>query len=124
MQLRRLRDQLAHERRSVAEKLHGLDQQLETVEQRLRDLETPSEGASPWLWLPWWVAAAVQRVAEMLSGETQRSLERLGTQLQQRLSALAVAPGGAEHSMAIELAMEALHDAATENRSRGWSKGG
>jgi len=29
---------------------------------------------------------------------------------------LAVAPGGAEHSMATDLAMEALHDAASENR--------
>lgn len=102
------------------------------MERRLREVEeeepsiTSSSSES--------VALHVQRVAEVLSTETQRSLERLGTQLQQRrtelitalrshldseserLSSLAVAPGGAEHSMATDLAMEALHDAASENR--------
>ncbi|CAL1160883.1 unnamed protein product [Cladocopium goreaui] len=131
--LRRLRDSLASERRAAQEKLQGLEQRLDSVERRLRELEeteepsiTSSSSES--------VALQVQRVAEMLSTETQRSLERLGTQLQQRrtelitalrshldseserLSSLAVAPGGAEHSMATDLAMEALHDAASENR--------
>lgn len=130
--LRRLRDSLAGERRGLQEQLQGLEQRLESVERRLREVEeeepsiTSSSSES--------VALHVQRVAEVLSTETQRSLERLGTQLQQRrtelitalrshldseserLSSLAVAPGGAEHSMATDLAMEALHDAASENR--------
>lgn len=132
--LRRLRDSLSSERRALQEKLQGLEQRLESVERRLQNLDTETEEPSITSSSSESVAAVVQRVAEMLSGETQRSLERLGTQLQQRrteliaalrshldseserLSSLAVAPGGAEHSMATELAMEALHDAASENR--------
>lgn len=126
--LRQLRDSLTHERRAVVEKMQGLDQQLEAVEVKLRELEEERSNCSS----SESVASIVQRVAEMLSGETQRGLERLGTQLQQRrtelisalrlhldsesqrLSELAVAPGGGH--LAMELAMEALQEAATENR--------
>ncbi|CAK9001828.1 unnamed protein product [Durusdinium trenchii] len=144
-ELQKLRETLVAERQSLLEKLEGVEEHLSQVDEKLRTegaeraervvkggplrpRESTAESGST----SDSVALAIQRVAESLSSETQRSLERLGTQVQQRrselmlalrrhlnseserLSALAVAPGGSES--AVGLAMDALQEAAHENR--------